>query len=152
MHECFLPFPSLPQYSSSLSFPKSLEELRALSVKLSLLQRDHFYSVLGLFSAAYLFKQSFAIPGSVFLVNASTLAGFFLEGLSLSDVELQSVPQVQLGPACPGKGVKVQCFSGGSILDLLTKLKAVLKPYSLGLIMFFVFLLHIMCHIKGCRG
>lgn len=53
----------------SLSFPKSLEELRTLSARLHALKDDHFYSVLGLFSAAYLYKQTFAIPGSVFMVR-----------------------------------------------------------------------------------
>lgn len=60
--------------NSSLSFPKSLEELRQLSATLQVLKDEHFYAVLGLFAAAYLYKQSFAIPGSVFLVNASSHA------------------------------------------------------------------------------
>lgn len=54
--------------NSSLSFPKSLDELRELSATLQLLKNEHFYGVLMVFGAAYLYKQSFAIPGSVFLV------------------------------------------------------------------------------------
>ena len=54
--------------STSLSFPKSVDELRELSSTLKLLKDEHFYGVLFLFSAAYLYKQTFAIPGSVFLV------------------------------------------------------------------------------------
>lgn len=54
--------------NSFLTFPKSLEELRALSATLQLLKNEHFYGVLALFAAAYLYKQTFAIPGSVFLV------------------------------------------------------------------------------------
>lgn len=55
--------------TSSLSFPKSLEELRTLSETLQLLKDEHFYGVLALFTAAYLYKQTFAIPGSFFLVK-----------------------------------------------------------------------------------
>lgn len=62
--------------STGLSFPKSLDELRGLSRKLQLLKEEHFYGMLGLFAAAYLYKQTFAIPGSVFLVNTSAISYF----------------------------------------------------------------------------
>lgn len=54
--------------SDVLSFPKSLDELRSLFDTLQVLKEEHFYGVLGVFSASYLYKQTFAIPGSVFLV------------------------------------------------------------------------------------
>lgn len=54
--------------TGALSFPKSLDELRSLLITLKVLKEEHLYGVVGLFSAAYLYKQTFAIPGSVFLV------------------------------------------------------------------------------------
>lgn len=55
-----------------LSFPSSLEDIRSLSVLLTDYNSDHPGYVLLLFSLAYLFKQTFAVPGSVFL---NVLAG-----------------------------------------------------------------------------
>lgn len=51
-----------------LSFPKSIDELRALFEQLQLLKKNHYCHIVGLFGAAYLYKQTFAIPGSVFMV------------------------------------------------------------------------------------
>ena len=56
-------------YSRPLSFPTTLEDLRTLAEQLHSLKQEHFYGVLGLFSLAYLYKQTFAIPGSLFLVS-----------------------------------------------------------------------------------
>jgi len=50
-----------------LSFPSSLEDIRSLSVLLNNYSRNNPTYVLVLFSMAYLFKQTFAVPGSVFL-------------------------------------------------------------------------------------
>ena len=55
--------------SHTLSFPSSLPALRSLAGQLQLLKERHFYHVLILFAAAYLYKQTFAIPGSAFLVG-----------------------------------------------------------------------------------
>ena len=52
-----------------LSFPSDLEQLRALASRLQQLKEERYGHVLGLFAAAYLYKQTFAIPGSVFLVR-----------------------------------------------------------------------------------
>ena len=60
-------------YSRPLSFPTTLEDLRTLAEQLHSLKQEHFYRVLGLFSLAYLYKQTFAIPGSLFLVSAHTI-------------------------------------------------------------------------------
>lgn len=60
-----------------LSFPSSLESLKNLSHKLNGYQENHPAYVLTLFSSAYVFKQTFAIPGSVFLnVLAGAIFGF----------------------------------------------------------------------------
>ena len=48
-------------------FPSSLEELQTYASILSSIQKNNTTLVLLLFSLAYLFKQTFAIPGSVFL-------------------------------------------------------------------------------------
>ena len=50
-----------------LSFPSSLEDIRELSVLLNNYSKNNPTYVLVLFSMAYLFKQTFAVPGSVFL-------------------------------------------------------------------------------------
>ncbi|XP_032619490.1 transmembrane protein 41A [Chelonoidis abingdonii] len=51
----------------SLKFPSDLEELRELAEFLQYYKQEHQSYVLLLFCAAYLYKQSFAIPGSSFL-------------------------------------------------------------------------------------
>lgn len=60
--------------SSTLTFPTSTDQLRELAAALQQLKEDHFYGVLGLFAAAYLYKQCFAIPGSFFMVNKIKIA------------------------------------------------------------------------------
>jgi hypothetical protein len=61
--------PGLSQQKELTKFPSSLEDLRSVSKILAgLLNDDVGYSyVLVLFTSAYVFKQTFAIPGSVFL-------------------------------------------------------------------------------------
>ena len=54
-----------------MKFPTNLEELGSLAALLNHYKETHFTYVLLLFSAAYLYKQTFAIPGSVFMVSAS---------------------------------------------------------------------------------
>jgi len=61
-----------PHGGGELSFPSSLEHIRALSAVLNTYNTSHPQYVLLLFSSAYLFKQTFAVPGSVFL---NVLAG-----------------------------------------------------------------------------
>ncbi|XP_035265263.1 transmembrane protein 41A-B-like [Anguilla anguilla] len=51
----------------SLKFPSDLEELRELAETLQFYKTEHKEYVLLLFCSAYLYKQSFAIPGSSFL-------------------------------------------------------------------------------------
>lgn len=66
-----------------LSFPTTVDDLRSLSGHLQRLQDSHPYHLLALFSAAYLYKQTFAIPGSVFMnVLAGALYGVW-QGLPL---------------------------------------------------------------------
>lgn len=52
-----------------LKFPSDLEELRELAGLLQFYKTEHTGYVLLLFCSAYLYKQSFAIPGSSFLVR-----------------------------------------------------------------------------------
>ncbi|KAM8860072.1 transmembrane protein 41A-like isoform 2-T2 [Spinachia spinachia] len=67
-----------------LKFPSDLDELRELAERLKSYKRQHHGYVLLLFCSAYLYKQSFAIPGSSFL---NLLAGAIFgpwEGLVLA--------------------------------------------------------------------
>ena len=62
--------PGIQRHKEELSkFPASLEDLKSLTVVMSSVMEDNagFGYVLVLFSSAYVFKQTFAIPGSVFL-------------------------------------------------------------------------------------
>lgn len=68
----------------SLKFPSDLDELKELADMLKLYKREHHGYVVLLFCSAYLYKQSFAIPGSSFL---NMLAGAIFgpwEGLFLA--------------------------------------------------------------------
>ena len=69
---CFLTcdvfvFPSV--YSQDLKFPTNIEELSDMARFLSHFKDKHWHRVLSLFVVAYIYKQTFAIPGSVFLVR-----------------------------------------------------------------------------------
>ncbi|XP_061645724.1 transmembrane protein 41A-B-like [Phyllopteryx taeniolatus] len=69
-----------------LKFPSDLDELRELAEMLRFYKREHHGYVLLLFCSAYLYKQSFAIPGSSFL---NMLAGAIFgpwEGLALASL------------------------------------------------------------------
>lgn len=55
--------------SGRLKFPSDLEELRELAELLQSYKKEHTGYVLLLFCSAYLYKQSFAIPGSSLLVR-----------------------------------------------------------------------------------
>lgn len=59
----------------SLKFPSDLEELRELADMLKFYKREHHGYVLLLFCSAYLYKQSFAIPGSSFLASGGAALG-----------------------------------------------------------------------------
>eukprot|EP00094_Tigriopus_californicus_P001659 TCALIF_01605-PA protein Name:"Similar to Tmem41a Transmembrane protein 41A (Mus musculus)" AED:0.02 eAED:0.02 QI:0/-1/0/1/-1/1/1/0/240 len=59
-------FSPLPAETIS-RFPSTLDEIRATANTLQEFRDDHFGYVILLFASAYLFKQSFAIPGSVLM-------------------------------------------------------------------------------------
>ncbi|KAI2804585.1 Transmembrane protein 41A [Blomia tropicalis] len=59
--------PNNEESNSHISFPSNLEELKQMSAVLRFYSIHHPLYCLVLFSSAYIFKQSFAIPGSVFL-------------------------------------------------------------------------------------
>ena len=48
-----------------------MEELQRLVAQLEQVKEHNFGLVLSVFAAAYLYKQTFAIPGSVFLVSSA---------------------------------------------------------------------------------
>ncbi|XP_034042901.1 transmembrane protein 41A-A isoform X1 [Thalassophryne amazonica] len=71
---------------SRLKFPSDLEELRELAELLQFYKTEHTGYVLLLFCSAYLYKQSFAIPGSSFLnILAGAIFGLY-QGLLLACV------------------------------------------------------------------
>ncbi|KAM9851294.1 transmembrane protein 41A-A [Aulostomus maculatus] len=75
-----------PEEPSRLKFPSDLEELRELAELLQFYKTEHTGYVLLLFCSAYLYKQSFAIPGSSFLnILAGAIFGLY-EGLLLACV------------------------------------------------------------------
>lgn len=53
--------------SYELHFPSDLEDLKSLASLLKQYRQDNFGYVILLFCSAYLYKQTFAIPGSVFM-------------------------------------------------------------------------------------
>ncbi|XP_072300492.1 transmembrane protein 41A-A [Eucyclogobius newberryi] len=78
------PHVQLADETSRLKFPSDLEELRELAELLQFYKTEHTGYVLLLFSSAYLYKQSFAIPGSSFLnILAGAIFGLY-EGLFLA--------------------------------------------------------------------
>ena len=60
----------------NLKFPSSLDDLHLLSSMLQEYKTEASFYVFLLFSSAYLFKQTFAVPGSVFM---NVLAGKITE-------------------------------------------------------------------------
>ncbi|XP_028292411.1 transmembrane protein 41A-A [Gouania willdenowi] len=75
-----------PEEVSRLKFPADLDELRELAELLQFYKSEHTGYVLLLFSSAYLYKQSFAIPGSSFLnILAGAIFGLY-QGLFLACV------------------------------------------------------------------
>ncbi|KAJ7418658.1 Transmembrane protein 41A [Willisornis vidua] len=77
---------SAGQTRRALRFPADLEELRDLAEALREYERQHRGAALALFCGAYLYKQSFAIPGSSLLnVLAGALFGPWM-GLVLCSV------------------------------------------------------------------
>ena len=57
-------------FRSALKFPVNIEELKSLAALLEDYRQDNLEYVLLLYCSAYLFKQTFAIPGSFFMVTS----------------------------------------------------------------------------------
>lgn len=53
--------------SNRLTFPTNMDDLTSLASILKLYKSEHLLYVLTIFCSAYLYKQTFAIPGSVFM-------------------------------------------------------------------------------------
>ena len=95
------------QISRSLWFRSDLAELRELSEVLQEYRKEHQVYVFLLFCSAYLYKQSFAIPGSSFLVSilsssCASLPGshVLLCGGAIRLQSLQSRGQATVGIVC----------------------------------------------------
>lgn len=61
--------------TANLSFPTNLSQLKHLARVLSAYNEHHGHYVLLLYSSAYLFKQTFAVPGSFFMVSSLPIGG-----------------------------------------------------------------------------
>ncbi|XP_028993743.1 transmembrane protein 41A-A [Betta splendens] len=78
--------PDSSEEASRLKFPSDLEELRELAELLQFYKAEHTGYVLLLYCSAYLYKQSFAIPGSSLLnILAGAIFGPY-QGLLLACV------------------------------------------------------------------
>ncbi|XP_013778172.1 transmembrane protein 41B-like [Limulus polyphemus] len=67
-------FPELQEDEKlHIKLPKNIDDAKNLGKVLSRYTGDHFYTVIGGYFLTYIFLQSFAIPGSIFL---SILSGF----------------------------------------------------------------------------
>jgi len=76
LYYCSTLLPPTKTSENSLTFPKNFKQLHSLAVLLQTYTQDHWWSVFLLFSSAYIYKQAFAIPGSVFLnILAGALYG-----------------------------------------------------------------------------
>lgn len=60
-------------HKKHIKLPKDIEDAKNLGKVLSIYKETHYYSVMGVYFATYIFLQTFAIPGSIFL---SILSGF----------------------------------------------------------------------------
>ncbi|KAK3611627.1 hypothetical protein CHS0354_018323 [Potamilus streckersoni] len=70
----YLNFPKLEEHEKQyIRLPRDIEDAKKLGNILSLYKEKYFYQVLGGVFITYIFLQSFAIPGSIFL---SILSGF----------------------------------------------------------------------------
>ncbi|XP_021348011.1 transmembrane protein 41B-like isoform X2 [Mizuhopecten yessoensis] len=70
----YLKFPNLAEDEKQyIKLPRNIEDAKNLGNVLSRYKEDHYYQVLGAYFIVYVFLQSFAIPGSIFL---SILSGF----------------------------------------------------------------------------
>ena len=56
-----------------LKFPSNLDDLKELADFMKAYKSDNLGHVMLLFCSAYLYKQTFAIPGSVFMVSSCVL-------------------------------------------------------------------------------
>ncbi|XP_045177727.1 transmembrane protein 41A-A-like isoform X3 [Mercenaria mercenaria] len=72
---------NLPEHTgsqrSALKFPRNFDDLTALASLLQEYKSDNLQYVMLLFCSAYLFKQTFAIPGSFFMVTDNMDSLFF---------------------------------------------------------------------------
>ncbi|CAI8036392.1 Transmembrane protein 41A, partial [Geodia barretti] len=108
---------SLLRNGPPLSFPSDMDQLRSLASQLERLREEHYGRVLCVFSAAYLYKQTFAIPGSVFLLHSSKGTELLLVLLSLRLFPMS--PNWLLNLSSPLLGVPLHLFFISVLFGLL---------------------------------
>lgn len=110
------PCSPLPPVPRPLRFPSDLEELRELAEALRDYERQHRGAALALFCAAYLYKQSFAIPGSSLLVRRGR-AGRAAGGGGVRTPRRGPSPPARTGRCLRGRGAGPGWASPGSARD-----------------------------------
>jgi uncharacterized membrane protein YdjX (TVP38/TMEM64 family) len=74
LYAIYLSFPNLEDNEKQfIKVPRNIVDAKDLGLVLKKYAHNHYYSVFAAFFAAYVFLQTFAIPGSIFL---SILSGF----------------------------------------------------------------------------
>ncbi|KAI8817958.1 uncharacterized protein EV422DRAFT_499454 [Fimicolochytrium jonesii] len=69
---------NLPDYEEEIHLPKNFDDVKSQSVILQNYSNAHFVPVLTLFTAVYIFKQTFSIPGSALMnILGGLLYGFW---------------------------------------------------------------------------
>ena len=105
---------------SELTFPSDFVELQAVVEQLKKLKEEYFYHVLLLFSLAYLYKQTFAIPGSVFMVSFSGLCCC----VALFDIFTEhSVWSTVWGQVGTASGLSADCYWSFYVLSFIVLLR-----------------------------
>lgn len=87
LYMTFSSFPKMPEEDAAkLRLPRSLRQLREVYALLHKYVDTNYWSVVGLFCSCYIFLQTFAIPGAIFLsVLAGPLFGVF-DGLLIVSI------------------------------------------------------------------
>jgi len=133
-------FSNLPELSDEeyeqLSFPRSVQDLRSLTAFLLKYRDDHFWAVLSGFCSVYIFLQTFAIPGAIFLsILAGPLFGVAPGLCIVSLVATTGASMCYMLSYYVGRGLVARCFP-----DLLAKFRKQIRRNSHNLFFYLLFL------------
>ncbi|CAG0898767.1 unnamed protein product [Cyprideis torosa] len=153
-----------PSNVSEVTFPNDLDSLRRISATLIQFKDEHGTYVLLLFSSAYLFKQSFAIPGSVLMIERHRSQ--LLRYLIMARI-FPGTPNWLLNISAPIAGIPIKlfflsvlvglfpynyiCVTSGDALSHLESLSDIWSWRVLGQLCFLAFLLFTPTIIRRIR-